>query len=197
MLLKTKVTYLGWYYFLSDSLVTTEMMDAFLSGPRTKEAKNSLKLLERGQLQVLSKGEHLTLSAVLVGHMLLCSGQRAGAIRNITMAEYKGRQPEDEFEVVSVRHHKTYYSGSAATVPLDKNLLSLIRTFVEFIREPLCMLMLKRQLKDDDILFVSPIPRETLFPKRIFESYSQTSGNKFNGHDYTQNDCNKDQRNPS
>lgn len=136
--------------------MTAEILLEFRSGRHANNARRLMQSLGDGTVGSLTNAQHLLVCAWLVGHLFLASAQRAGAIRSMTMLEYESKEVEGEFEVVSIRHHKTYYSGGAATVPLDASLKSLLDIYINKIRRPLCMQTQHRQLQDKDVVFVNP-----------------------------------------
>lgn len=104
----------------------------------------------------LAFNEHRLITAALVGLTLAASAQRAGAVKNATIGEFKARERIGDYEMISVRHHKTYSSGGAALLPLNNDLASLLATYIMHVRERDSQRINGRLLHADETIFATP-----------------------------------------
>lgn len=81
----------------------------------------------------LTKESYINVVGFIMGQVLLNTGQRSGAVKNMKIDEYNAREQNRDFVVVLVLDHKT---GHMAPAPVTLNLVleNLVSMYIEKIR---------------------------------------------------------------
>lgn len=108
-------------------------MDIINNGHNAISAKKTLKSLEKKEHPSMTRSDFLNVAGYLMAQLLLVSGQRSGAVRNMTIGEFDHRIEKGEYSIITVQTHKTGYTGPA-TLPLDNELLQFMIIYRDKIR---------------------------------------------------------------
>lgn len=115
-------------------LVDDEQINIYESGENARSARKYFNILEKGEILNLTKSIYITMRDHLFIQIHFSNGNRSGVTANLTVQEFQDARKEDEFYVVGVKKHKTYYTNGPAILTFTQSQYFWMKTFLEKVR---------------------------------------------------------------
>ena len=115
-------------------LVDDKQIKIYFESSHAQEAANLFRELKENDRRITQK-EFCTLRDNLFVIIELGNAHRSGVCANMLLSEYNKREYKDNFWMIYVRHHKTFYSSGHAVVTMTQENMERLKTFVKIRKQ--------------------------------------------------------------
>ena len=119
------------------SLISPEQINEFERSEASRDAICLLGQLSGAHCITITQAQYTLVRDFLIVEISVDNANRAGAIANMTIGEFKRRRKEDEDNVILIKNHKTLESHGPARIVLSAKLDSWMAIFVRDVRSQL------------------------------------------------------------